>query len=68
MCSLPVRLTSLVGREREMASLAALVREPALGLVTLTGVDGVGKTRLAPRVGSKLAAEGHSPMGWSSST
>ena len=66
--NLPVRLTSLVGREREMASIAALLREPAMGLVTLTGVGGVGKAGLALRVGSELAAEGHSPMGWSSST
>ncbi len=57
--SLPVPLTSLVGREREIATLGALLRDPAVRLVTLTGVGGVGKTRLAIRVASDLAPQGH---------
>jgi predicted ATPase len=43
--NLPRQLTSFVGRDREVAQLAAAVRERPL--VTLTGVGGVGKTRLA---------------------
>jgi predicted ATPase/DNA-binding CsgD family transcriptional regulator len=43
--SLPVTLTSLVGRQRELAELAAML--PASRLVTLAGTGGSGKTRLS---------------------
>jgi predicted ATPase/DNA-binding SARP family transcriptional activator len=43
--NLPVRLTSFVGRERELAALEGLLSEARM--VTLTGVGGAGKTRLA---------------------
>lgn len=45
---LPVELTSFVGRKREFAEVKSLLG--AARLVTLTGVGGVGKTRLALRV------------------
>lgn len=40
-------LEPLVGREREMAELTALLQQPDIRLVTLTGPGGSGKTRLA---------------------
>jgi predicted ATPase len=47
--------TSLIGREAEVTEVEAAVR--AHRLVTLTGVGGVGKTRLALEVATQLADE-----------
>ncbi|OBH40397.1 cyclase [Mycobacterium mantenii] len=47
--------TSLIGRESEVAEVQAAVK--AHRLVTLTGVGGVGKTRLALEVAARLAGE-----------
>jgi predicted ATPase len=47
--------TSFIGRESEVAEIEAAVR--AHRLVTLTGVGGVGKTRLALEVAARLADE-----------
>lgn len=46
--NLPRQMTTFVGREAQLASLAQLVSESSL--LTLTGVGGVGKTRLALQV------------------
>jgi predicted ATPase/class 3 adenylate cyclase len=51
--NLPVQLTALIGREREVATTSALLRGEAR-LVTLTGPAGVGKTRLALQIGAEL--------------
>ncbi len=47
--------TSFIGRESEVVELQAVVK--AHRLVTLTGVGGVGKTRLALEVAARLAGE-----------
>src|SRR6201981_182574 len=47
------RTTSFIGRESEVAELQTAVK--AHRLVTLTGVGGVGKTRLAVEVSARLA-------------
>jgi predicted ATPase/class 3 adenylate cyclase len=51
--NLPRQLTSFVGREDEVGRLSALVGDHSL--VTLTGVGGVGKTRLAIEVAAEVA-------------
>ena len=51
--TIPAPLTNLVGRAEEVAELTALVTERRL--VTLTGVGGCGKTRLAIAVSTQLA-------------
>lgn len=51
----PVPGTSLIGRENELAEVSRLLTERRL--VTLSGVAGSGKTRLALAVGSRLADE-----------
>ena len=53
--SLPVFLTTFVGRTREMAEVIHLIKR--YRLVTLTGEGGVGKTRLAGRVAGQLLGE-----------
>lgn len=50
--NLPIRLTPLIGRESETASVAATVFTERL--VTLTGPGGVGKTRLALQAAGEL--------------
>jgi ATP-dependent Clp protease ATP-binding subunit ClpA len=45
--TLPMRGTSFVGRNEELAELATLLSKPNVSLLTLLGPAGVGKTRLA---------------------
>lgn len=53
--NLPRRVRSLVGRDAIVDEVVQLIR--AGRLVTLTGVGGVGKTRLALEVGAELSGE-----------
>src|SRR5262249_40856808 len=50
--NLPLQLTSFVGREPELAAVTALLGQHRL--VTLTGVGGTGKTRLALQAAAEL--------------
>jgi predicted ATPase/DNA-binding CsgD family transcriptional regulator len=50
--NVPVALTSFIGRSTEMNDLERLIAERRL--VTLTGVGGCGKTRLAVELGTRI--------------
>ncbi len=45
--TLPAETTPLIGREREVAAVRAMLGRPETRVVTLTGPGGTGKTRLA---------------------
>ena len=55
--NLPVQLTSLVGREGEVATLCELLHRTDIHLVTLTGAPGIGKTRLSIEVAHNLLGD-----------
>lgn len=46
---LPAETTPLVGREAELSKLSRWLADPACRLITVTGLGGAGKTRLAQR-------------------
>ncbi len=53
--NLPARLTSFIGRNKEMEQLRAILVENRLA--TLTGAGGAGKTRLAVELAAQLSSE-----------
>lgn len=53
--NLPEQVTALVGRDDEAQAIASLVRE--YRVTTLTGIGGVGKTRLALQVAANMLHE-----------
>lgn len=59
---LPSELTSFVGRQPELSTLAAAIWSTPL--LTLTGAGGVGKTRLARRLASTLARDFPDGVWW----
>jgi predicted ATPase len=60
--NLPRPASSFVGRQEEVAAVAALVRESRL--VTLTGPGGTGKTRLAIEAAAELVPEFKAGVFW----
>jgi predicted ATPase/DNA-binding XRE family transcriptional regulator len=54
--NLPAFLTSFIGRDKEQAVVYELINKHRL--VTLTGAGGIGKTRLAIKIGEQLIENG----------
>lgn len=52
--NLPASSEILIGREHDVAETSALLRRPAIRLVTLVGPGGAGKTRLSLQVAAEL--------------
>src|SRR6266566_4749195 len=52
--NLPIQPTPFIGREKEVAAVTQLLRQPEVRLVTLSGPGGVGKTRLVLHVAAEL--------------
>ncbi len=55
--NLSVQLSPLVGRRREISEITSLLRRDSIRLVTLTGIGGTGKTRLALEIAAEMLAE-----------
>ena len=52
--NLPAQPTPLIGRESEVERLSGLLRDPHCRLLTVVGPGGIGKTRLAIGVASRM--------------
>jgi predicted ATPase/DNA-binding CsgD family transcriptional regulator len=57
LSELPVPRTALIGRERDLATVLDILADPETRLLTLSGVGGCGKTRLAFQLTGDLAAD-----------
>src|SRR5262249_17158271 len=52
--NLPVQATTLIGRKAEVSAVEASLLEPTTRCLTLTGVGGAGKTRVALQVAAEV--------------
>ncbi len=59
--TLPTFTTTLIGRDREAAAVQQTLRKASTRLVTLVGVSGAGKTRLALQVLDQISAASSMP-------
>ena len=55
----PIALTPFIGRAEELAQLTRLLVDAQIRLITLVGVGGIGKTRLAIEAISQPNVQGH---------
>jgi predicted ATPase len=62
--NLPVPPTQFIGRAREVAGAAALLRRDDVRLVTMTGAGGSGKTRLALEVAGAVSEHYEHGVWW----
>src|SRR6266704_846962 len=50
----PTTFTSFIGREQDVAAIEAMLLRPELRLLTLAGIGGIGKTRLALQIATQM--------------
>ena len=53
----PRALTPLIGRDRDLDKITSIILDPSTSLVTLVGPGGVGKTRLAHHLASRMSQD-----------
>lgn len=54
--NLPVQTTPFIGREEEIREIGGLLHNHDCWLLTLTGMGGIGKTRLAHQIGQEISS------------
>jgi predicted ATPase len=54
---LPVSVTPLIGRQRDLDAVIRLFQDPSIRLITILGAGGMGKTRIAIELAGMLKAQ-----------